>query len=190
MVNASTANNTQSRAAHHKIFTFFVSPLDCTCNNAVRAPPDSPPKLAVPAKLSRSATVEKRHLDTFSHVHIFFPPFYKGRKRKCKGKSSWSNLPSSQLGHYWGWEAVAILRWGKADKVQLSTFSSGQYFKYLHSHVPFWAIASIRAFCTRTAVQNGKCYHEEAEHFPYSSTSGLRALGIKHMQIRKCRLLL
>lgn len=171
--NALTADNIQSRAALDKIFTFSISSLDCTWNdvwlNSSWAPPPNWPCLAL-------ADQQQQKQDAWTCFHmstyVSFSPFYRGRKKKCKGKSSWSNLPGSQLGHHQGWDTVTILRYRKADNLQVSAFSSRQYFKYLQSHVPFWGIADIRAFYTRIVVQKRKCYQEGTEHFPHSPKSG------------------
>lgn len=61
--------------------------------------------VAMPAKLS-SQQQQKQNAWTYFQIHMYFSFFSlnKGRSRKCKGNSSWSNLPSSQLGHYRGWD--------------------------------------------------------------------------------------
>lgn len=121
-----------------------LSSLDCACSNTVKAPSEpSHAYLTLPAKVRRSARAKPKRLDTLEDSCVC--SLYK-RGRKGKVKHSWSNLPSSQLEHYQGWDAVAILRYGEADNVQLSTLSSGQYFKYLHSHVLFWGVANMTTF--------------------------------------------
>lgn len=73
----------------------------------------------------------------FRYICIFlFSPLIKAEAGNAKGILAEATCPAPSWGTT-GAEIEPILRQGKADNLQMSTFSSGQYFKYLHSHVPF-----------------------------------------------------